>query len=73
MIDALQRSNKCPFIIKHNLTSKAVGNDITCLPSLLLSKILLVHIGHAHSGLDVTWVSYVLYIDSYKVTCQLME
>ena len=28
---------------------------------------------HAHSGLDATWVDYVLYIDSYGVTGQLME
>ena len=65
--------HKCPFVIRHNLTSKAVGRDIN-MPSIIIAKWMLpVHTAHAHSGYDVTSVSYALYINSSEVIGPLKE
>ena len=56
--------HRCPLVTRHNLTSKAVGKDIKCHASLLPNMYPLIHIAHAYSRLDVTWVDYVLCIGS---------
>ena len=63
--NAWSNMHRCPLVTRHNLISKAVGKDIN-IPSSIVAKYgLPIHIVHAHSGLDVTWVDFVPCIGSY--------
>ena len=61
-----QTLQRCPLVTRHNFISKAVGKDMN-MPSIIVAKYwaFQIHIAHAHSGSDVTWVDYAPCKGSY--------